>query len=361
VFKAALRNQRRRACRQPYLLRRAEQTASTRSQVDVELYTHLQQSGLDFIQFAFRWMNCLLMRTRTHARAHARQNAFRKLCTGRSIFCAGLRVCNADGGEMQRTQRDHRQALHGCSLAAFIAGEVALPNAIRLWDTYLADGPRLHPLCSLAQQCRGTNRREFRAPWHTAMSAPLPSLPLIRSAPHVSSCEMRAACCGEPHEGDALPSFHAYVCAAFLHGFRSSLIGLDFQDLLLLLQANRCMAAHAAAPTRQHPRGAMPRSCGMAASRQCRGCAAGTHALTPIHGFARTCPHTSRAQPHTPHARLPAHRTHARKCTCARDDAARAPLAARSRLSYGISNRDPACLRTTVTVPSLLAPGGILS
>ena len=76
----------------------------------------------------------------------------------------------------------------------------------------------------------------------------------IRSAPHVSSCEMRAACCGEPHEGDALPSFHAYVCAAFLHGFRSSLIGLDFQDLLLLLQANRCMAAHAAAPTRQHPR-----------------------------------------------------------------------------------------------------------
>jgi hypothetical protein len=84
------------------------------------------------------------------------------------------------------------------------------------------------------------------------MSAPLPSLPLIRSAPHVSSCEMRAACCGEPHEGDALPSFHAYVCAAFLHGFRSSLIGLDFQELLLLLQANRCMAAHAAAPTRCH-------------------------------------------------------------------------------------------------------------
>ena len=36
---------------------------------------------------------------------------------------------------------------------------------------------------------------------------------------------------------------------------------------------------------------------------------------------------------------------------------ARTPLAARSRLSYGISNRDPACLRTTV--PSLLAPGGI--
>jgi ribonuclease HI len=38
---------------------------------------------------------------------------------------------------------------------------------------------------------------------------------------------------------------------------------------------------------------------------------------------------------------------------------ARTPLAARSRLSYGISNRDPACLRTTV--PSLLDPGGILS
>lgn len=28
----------------------------------VPLATHLQQQGIEFIQFAFRWMNCLLMR-----------------------------------------------------------------------------------------------------------------------------------------------------------------------------------------------------------------------------------------------------------------------------------------------------------
>jgi hypothetical protein len=26
------------------------------------LYNHLQHQGIEFIQFAFRWMNCLLMR-----------------------------------------------------------------------------------------------------------------------------------------------------------------------------------------------------------------------------------------------------------------------------------------------------------
>lgn len=46
----------------------------------VQLASHLQQQGVEFIQFAFRWMNCLLMR------------------------------------------------------------ELTLQNTIRMWDTYLAEG-----------------------------------------------------------------------------------------------------------------------------------------------------------------------------------------------------------------------------
>lgn len=30
--------------------------------VTAQLYSHLQTQGIDFIQFAFRWINCLLMR-----------------------------------------------------------------------------------------------------------------------------------------------------------------------------------------------------------------------------------------------------------------------------------------------------------
>jgi hypothetical protein len=30
--------------------------------IDEPLYNHIQSQGLQFIQFAFRWMNCLLMR-----------------------------------------------------------------------------------------------------------------------------------------------------------------------------------------------------------------------------------------------------------------------------------------------------------
>lgn len=30
--------------------------------IDAPLYAHIMSQGMDFIQFAFRWMNCLLMR-----------------------------------------------------------------------------------------------------------------------------------------------------------------------------------------------------------------------------------------------------------------------------------------------------------
>merc|ERR1712003_434383 len=30
--------------------------------VDEELFRHFEQQGLDFLQFSFRWMNCLLIR-----------------------------------------------------------------------------------------------------------------------------------------------------------------------------------------------------------------------------------------------------------------------------------------------------------
>ena len=33
--------------------------------MDLALYTHLQNEGIMFMQFAFRWMNCLLMRELT--------------------------------------------------------------------------------------------------------------------------------------------------------------------------------------------------------------------------------------------------------------------------------------------------------
>lgn len=47
---------------QPGIQRRVHYLRELVARVDSHLCTHLEEQGLDFLQFAFRWMNCLLMR-----------------------------------------------------------------------------------------------------------------------------------------------------------------------------------------------------------------------------------------------------------------------------------------------------------
>ncbi|KAI0315468.1 RabGAP/TBC [Amylostereum chailletii] len=65
---------------QPGIHRSVKRMAELVARIDVPLYEHLQEQNVEFMQFAFRWMNCLLMR------------------------------------------------------------EISVRNTIRMWDTYLAEG-----------------------------------------------------------------------------------------------------------------------------------------------------------------------------------------------------------------------------
>ncbi|KND04110.1 uncharacterized protein SPPG_01549 [Spizellomyces punctatus DAOM BR117] len=47
---------------QPGIQRQIARLKELTNRIDARLYTHLQSQGVEFIQFAFRWMNCLLMR-----------------------------------------------------------------------------------------------------------------------------------------------------------------------------------------------------------------------------------------------------------------------------------------------------------
>lgn len=85
--------------------------------IDNKLAKHLQEESVEFMQFSFRWMNCLLMR------------------------------------------------------------EVSVKNTIRMWDTYMAEG------------------------------------------------------------ADGFSEFHIYVCAAFLVKWSSQLLDMDFQEIMMFLQA----------------------------------------------------------------------------------------------------------------------------
>ncbi|KAK9465268.1 rab-GTPase-TBC domain-containing protein [Lipomyces arxii] len=102
---------------QPGIQRQVAALKELTQRIDSTLVRHLQQENVEFIQFSFRWMNCLLMR------------------------------------------------------------EVSVKNTIRMWDTYMAEGP-------------------------TGFS-----------------------------------EFHLYVCAAFLVKWSAQIQTMDFQEIMMFLQS----------------------------------------------------------------------------------------------------------------------------
>lgn len=101
---------------QPGIQRQVSNLRDLTTRIDAGLAKHLKNEGVEFIQFSFRWMNCLLMR------------------------------------------------------------EISVKNTIRMWDTYLA-------------------------------------------------------------EEEGFSSFHLYVCAAFLVKWSDQLQKMDFQEIMMFLQA----------------------------------------------------------------------------------------------------------------------------
>ncbi|KAF7428299.1 GTPase-activating protein [Pleurotus ostreatus] len=102
---------------QPGIQRSVRRMAELVARIDAPLAAHLESQNVEFMQFAFRWMNCLLMR------------------------------------------------------------EISVQNTIRMWDTYLAEGP------------------------------------------------------------DAFSQFHLYVCSAFLVKWSEKLRQMDFQGIIMFLQS----------------------------------------------------------------------------------------------------------------------------
>ncbi|KAF9051081.1 RabGAP/TBC [Hymenopellis radicata] len=102
---------------QPGIQRSVRRMAELVARIDAPLAAHLEGQNVEFMQFAFRWMNCLLMR------------------------------------------------------------EISVQNTIRMWDTYLAEGP------------------------------------------------------------DAFSQFHLYVCSAFLVKWSDKLRQMDFQGIIMFLQS----------------------------------------------------------------------------------------------------------------------------
>jgi hypothetical protein len=102
---------------QPGIQRQVAGLRDLTSRIDAKLAKHLESEQVEFMQFSFRWMNCLLMR------------------------------------------------------------ELSVKNTIRMWDTYMAEGP------------------------------------------------------------NGFSEFHVYVCATFLVRWSAKLIHMEFQDIMIFLQS----------------------------------------------------------------------------------------------------------------------------
>jgi Rab-GTPase-TBC domain len=129
---------------------------------------HLEAEGVDFLQFAFRWVNCLLVR------------------------------------------------------------EVPYGAALRLWDTYLAEGGRL-PDFLVRLGCRMAAAGATYAVGATVGEHPCAAPYATLTKQLNSSCMCCVCVCVRAR-------VQVYVCASFLACWQPAILGREFQELLMFLQ-----------------------------------------------------------------------------------------------------------------------------
>ncbi|ODQ67423.1 RabGAP/TBC [Nadsonia fulvescens var. elongata DSM 6958] len=125
---------------QPGIIRQVRALRELTMRIDPTLVDHFDHEQVQFIQFAFRWMNCLLMR------------------------------------------------------------EVSVGNTIRMWDTYLSEGVEKRK-----DELEGDKTSDV---WHPPAAGT-----------------------------NGFRDFHVYVCAALVVKWSAKLKEMDFQDIMIFLQA----------------------------------------------------------------------------------------------------------------------------
>lgn len=177
---------------QPGIQRLVKMLATVVSRADAELHNHLKSHGVDYLQFAFRWMNNLLIR------------------------------------------------------------ELPLRLVVRLWDSYLAEG--VIATISQSKQFSQTNLQlqTTNNQLHVNSSGPSSSIRYYNTYSQVDESSIHNNKIHSVYNstygittpwnngGGETPfsaSFHLFVCAAFLRFWSKSLLReRDFQGLMLLLQ-----------------------------------------------------------------------------------------------------------------------------
>lgn len=188
---------------QPGIQRLVRMLATVVSRVDADLHNHLKSHGVDYLQFAFRWMNNLLIRElplRLVVRLWDSYLAegFIATCSPtqtQSVVNTSLR---STGTQSTSNAQNHIQSINngvGHSGASNSSQILSTPSTASSFSTSNISNDQFH------------NKKSSMSSWNNGSETPFSA------------------------------SFHLFVCAAFLKSWSKDLMReQDFQGIMLLLQ-----------------------------------------------------------------------------------------------------------------------------
>ena len=176
---------------QPGILKQVKILSQLVKRIDVDLYNHFQEEHVEFIQFAFRWMNCLLLR------------------------------------------------------------EFQMNAVIRMWDTYLSEtfsdtGASMSTSFNSDLMSPQTPTQRSTATFHTTPQESNHATTLSPHTPAATTTRFNSVTTLTSASKDesastkvkqsSLNEFHVFVCAAFLIKWSDQLCEMDFQEIITFLQ-----------------------------------------------------------------------------------------------------------------------------
>lgn len=211
---------------QPGIQRLIKMLATVVSRVDSDLHNHLKNNGVDYLQFAFRWMNNLLIRElplRLVVRLWDSYLAEGFLATFTPT--ATMQANSSSLSSSQSTTAAYQNLLTSSSSVTLHGSKSATVDHQTLASNNHQEGHSTRPNNANSTTSSNNSTSSSRA------------APTSNATTNHHSNKISSSTWNNGSETPFSASFHLFVCAAFLKSWSKHLLReQDFQGIMLLLQ-----------------------------------------------------------------------------------------------------------------------------
>lgn len=225
---------------QPGIQRLIKMLATVISRVDSDLHNHLKNNGVDYLQFAFRWMNNLLIRELPLRLVVRLWDSY--LAEGFLATFTPTATMQANASSIssnQSTTTAYQNLLNSCSSAAshhqqfsqHQGSNSSLTSRSSSTDHHM--GPATNHYEGFPT--RPSNNTSSIIPTHNSLTST--AITTSNATTNHHSNKISSSTWNNGSETPFSASFHLFVCAAFLKSWSKHLLReQDFQGIMLLLQ-----------------------------------------------------------------------------------------------------------------------------